>query len=145
MDKTIHLIFRIASFVFIALAVVFQIIVLVRNEEALVSGSIIDTYAIIAYVALVLAALLALAFPVIYMIQNPKSAFKILILVAGVAIVGFICYSISTNNFDEVMLIDLETTAETSKTVGAALYFTYIIGGLAVLSIIYSGISGLLK
>lgn len=145
MDKTIHLIFRIASLVLIALAVVFQIIVLVKTEDSLVSGSVIDIYATIAYLALILAALLAIAFPLIHMIRNPKSAVKMLITIAGLVIVGFICYSISTNTFSEIRLIELKTTAETSKTVGAALYFTYIVGSLAILSIIFSGISGLLK
>ncbi|MFU8844558.1 MAG: hypothetical protein ACNA7V_12215 [Bacteroidales bacterium] len=145
MDKTIHLIFRIVSIVLIALAVVFQVIVLSRKEEALITGSVIDTYSAIAYVALILAALLAIAFPLIHMIRNPKSSIKMLISIVGLVIVGIICYSISVNTFDEIRLIELKTTAEVSKTVGAALYFTYIVGGLAVLSIIYSGVSGFFK
>jgi hypothetical protein len=145
MDKTIHLIFRIASIVLIALAVIFQVIVLSRQEEALITGSVIDTYSAIAYVALILAAMLAIAFPLIHMIRNPKSSIKILISIVGLVLVGIVCYSISVNTFDDIRLIELKTTAEVSKTVGAALYFTYIVGGLAVLSIIYSGVSGFFK
>jgi hypothetical protein len=145
MDKTIHLIFRIASIVLIALAALLQIIVLSRKEEALLTGSIIDTYATVAYVAMLLTTLLAVIFPLIHMIQNPKSAVKMLIAIGGLVIVGIICYAISVNTFDEIRLIELKTTAETSKTVGAALYFTYIVGSLAILSIIYSGVSGLIK
>jgi nucleoside phosphorylase len=52
---------------------------------------------------------------------------------------------LASNSFNIVQLEELKSTAEVSKAVGAALYFTYIVGGLAVVSIIFSGIAGLFK
>lgn len=145
MDKTILNIFKGVMLVLIALAVIFQIMVLVKGEEGLVGSSILDNFAILAYVALAIAAFLAILFPIIFMIQNPKNALKMLIGVGGLVVIGFICYSIAGNSFNVIKLEDLETTKEISKLVGGALFFTYIVGGLAVVSIIFSGIAGLFK
>ena len=145
MEKTILNIFKIISLVLIALAVILQITVLIQGEEGVTEGSILDNYALLAYVALGIAAFLAILFPIIFMIQNPKNALKVLIGLAVLVVFGFICYSIAQNTFNIVQLEDLETTAETSRMVGAALYFTYIVGGLAVVSIIFSGIAGFFK
>jgi hypothetical protein len=145
MDKTILNVFKIVSLILIALAVVLQVVVLIKGEEGLIGNSILDNYIRLAYVALIITVFLAILFPLIFIVQNPKNALKILGALVVLVVLGFICYSIATNTFNVVQLETLETTAETSKMVGAALYFTYIIGGLAVVSIVYSGISGLLK
>ncbi|MEZ5196915.1 MAG: hypothetical protein R2764_11060 [Bacteroidales bacterium] len=137
--------FKIISLILIALAVVLQVVVLIKGEEGLIGNSILDNYIRLAYVALIITVFLAILFPLIFIVQNPKNALKILGALVVLVVLGFICYSIATNTFNVVQLENLETTAETSKMVGAALYFTYIIGGLAVVSIVYSGISGLFK
>jgi hypothetical protein len=145
MDKTILNVFKIVSLILIILAVVLQVVVLVQGEDGLAGNSILDNYIRLAYVALIICAFLAILFPILFMVQNPKNALKILGGLVGLVIIGFICYTIATNSFNIVELETLKTTAETSRSVGAALYFTYIVGGLAVVSIIFSGISGLFK
>ena len=138
MDKTILNVFKIVSLVLIALAVILQIVVLAKGEDGLVGNSILDNYIRLAYVALIICGFLAILFPVLFMVQNPKNAIKILVGLVGLVVIGFICYAIATNSFNIVQLETLETTAEVSRSVGAALYFTYIVGGLAVVSIVYS-------
>jgi hypothetical protein len=145
MDKIILNVFKAISLILIGLAVILQIVVLVKGEDGLVGSSVLDNFARLAYVALAIAAILAILFPILFMIQNPKNALKVLIGLAGFVVIGFICYSVATNSFNIVQLEELETTAEVSKSVGAALYFTYIVGGIAVVSIIFSGIAGLFK
>jgi len=145
MDKTILNVFKIISLILIALAVILQVVVLIRGEEGLVGNSILDNYIRLSYVSLIICAFLAILFPIIFMIQNPKNALKILGALVVLVVIGFICYTIASNTFDVVQLEDLKTTEQTSRAVGAALYFTYIVGGLAVVSIIFSGISSLLK
>lgn len=145
MDKNILNIFKGVTLVFIVLAVILQILVLIKGEEGLAGSSVLDYYAILAYVALGLTVILALIFPVIFIIQNPKNALKILGALVVLVIIGFICYSVAGNTFGIVRLEELKTTAEISRAVGAALYFTYIVGSIAVLTIIYSGIAGLFR
>ena len=145
MDKKILNIFKIVSLILILLAVIFQVIILARGEDGLIGNSILDNYIRLAYVALIICAFLTILFPVLFMIQNPKNALKMLVGLVGFVVIGFICYALASNSFNVVQLETLKTTAETSKIVGAGLYFTYIFGGIAVITIIYSGVSGLFK
>jgi len=145
MDKTILTIFKVISLIFIALAVIFQIVVLVKGEDGVIGTGILDYYIQLSYVAVGIAAVLALAFPLYFMIQNPKDLLKIAGGIAILFVMGFICYSIADNTFNIAQLEKLKTTADISKFVGASLYFTYVLGGLAILSVVFSGISGLFK
>lgn len=145
MDKTILNVFKVISLILIGLAVVFQIIVLIKGEDGLIGSSVIDNFMRVAYVAFAITAFLTILFPILFMVQNPKNALKLLVVLVGVFVIGFLCYSLASNTFNIVELEELKTTAEASRAVGAALYFTYIIGGLAVVSIIFSGIAGLFK
>lgn len=60
------------------------------------------------------------------------------------AIIAIISYSIATPDIDpefaNKMQQHLKVTPAMSKMVGAALIGTFIIGGLAILAIIYSGV-----
>ncbi|MBN3035499.1 MAG: hypothetical protein JW861_07920 [Bacteroidales bacterium] len=145
MDKTILNIFKIISIILIILAVVLQVFVLVQGEEDLMESSVLDNYALLSYIAVGLTVFLAILFPIIFMIRNPKSALKLILALVFLVVIGFICYSVSVSNFNLDTLQRLKTTMEIEKAVGASILFTYIIGGLAVLSIIYSGITGLFK
>jgi hypothetical protein len=145
MDKKILNIFKIVSLILIALAVILQVVVLIKGEDGLIGNSILDNYIRLAYVALIICGFLAILFPILFMVQNPKNALKVLIGLVGFVVIGFICYSVASNSFNIVQLETLKTTAETSQMVGAALYFTYIVGGIAVITIIFSGVSGIFK
>ena len=145
MDKTILTIFKIISIIFIALAIILQIVVLVKGEEGLVGSNVLNNYILLGYIAIGLTAFFAILFPVIFMIQNPKNILKLLGGIVVLVIIGFICYSVARNTLNIEQLETLKTTAAISKWVGASLFFTYIIGGLAVISIIFSGISSFFK
>ena len=147
MDKTILTIFKIISLILIIAAVVFQVLVLYQGEDNLTgpAAGILDKYILLSYIALALTAFLAILFPILFIIQNPRNAIKMIISLAVLAVIGFACYSVATTEFSFERLEELKTTSEIEKVVGASLFFTYIIGGLAVLSIVYSGISNLFK
>ncbi len=142
MDKIVLNIFKVVSLILIALAAVFQIIVLYKGDDA---SSVIDNFITTSFVAFGIAAVLAIVFPIIFIGQNPKNALKLLAVLVGFVIIGFICYSIAGNAFDNIRLEELKTTASVSRIVGAGLYFTYIVGGAAIVAIIFSGISGVFK
>ena len=145
MDKIILKVFKVISLVLIGLAVVFQVIVLIKGEDGLVDSSVLDNYIRLAYFAIIITAVLAILFPILFMVQNPKNSLRLLGVIVVFGIIGFICYSLAGNDFSVIRLESLETTEQVSKSVGAALIFTYVIGGLAVVSIIFSGIAGLFK
>ncbi len=153
MGKTEKLIYNITKVLYIlfGLSGVFFIVWIwivgdkALEEDPTLASTVMNPWISITIGGLIFTSLLALVGPVINMVQNPKNAVKMLIAIGGLIIIGFVCYSFATNTFNLVELENLETTAEVSRSVGAALIFTYIVGGLAVISIIFSGIAGLFK
>jgi hypothetical protein len=54
-------------------------------------------------------------------------------------------YGIAEGNVDGKVYEQFAITPAVSKLIGGILWMTYIMGGLAILSIVYAGISSLLK
>ncbi len=149
-EKLIYNITRVLFILFALSGVFFVVWVWVVGDKEMVANpdlasSILSPWITITIIGLIFTTLLALVGPILNMIQNPKNAVKMLIIVGGLVVIGFICYSLAKDSFTAIQLEELRTSTEISKSVGAALIFTYIVGGLAVVSIIFSGIAGLFK
>jgi hypothetical protein len=70
---------------------------------------------------------------------------KLLISLALFVVVIIIGYSLAGNEFTDLRLEELKSTAETSKLVGMGLYVTYIAFGLTILAAIYASIIKVFK
>lgn len=151
MDKTIHLIFRIISIIFIVAGVIFIALTWLKGDRAIagdveLQNQILSPFITMTLIELGLCALLAIFFPLVFAGQNGKGLIKGLIFIALLAVVALISYfALSGNAFSPEELQRLEVSADTSRIVGAAIYFTYFLGGAAVLAVIYSSISSMLK
>ncbi len=151
MNKTIHTIFRIISIIFIVLGVVFIAMVWIKGDKTLegdvaLQDKILSPFITMTLIELGLCALLAIFFPLAFAGQNGKGLIKGLIFIAILAVVALISYfALAGNAFLPEDLQRLEVTAEVSRLVGAAIYFTYFLGGAAVLAILYSGTASLFK
>ncbi|MGM0565318.1 MAG: hypothetical protein ACQESX_01055 [Bacteroidota bacterium] len=148
MNKIVNLIFKVISWLLMALAAVFIVLVWYHGDDAIeqsLQAQVLDPFMITAYVALGLAIATAIIFSIISVAMNPKNIVKIAIILAGLVLLGVVTYNMAGNAFTDVELQKLKTTELVSKQVGAALYYTYIIGGLAVLATIYASIAGLFK
>lgn len=97
------------------------------------------------YILLVAGIIIAIASPIYSYVQNPQNAVKLLISVGIVAVVAIISYSLAGNSFSEIKLEQMKITEHTSKLVGMGLLFTYITAGFAILAVIFSSVSKLLK
>lgn len=149
-EKIIYTITKVLYILFGLSGVFFVAWVWIKGDSAMeddptLANMIMNPWITITIAGLIFTSLLALVGPVINMISNPKNAVKMLIAIGGLVVIGVLCYSFAKNTFNIVELENLETTAEISRSVGAALYFTYIVGGLAVISILFSGIAGIFK
>jgi len=150
MTKVINIIFKAISYILMLVAAVLIVMVWAKGDSAIennlaLQNQILNPFMITAYVALGLAVAVTVIFSIVSIGMNPKNAIKIVAIIAGLVILGFITYSVAGNEFNAVELQDLETTKEVSKRVGAALYYTYIVAGLAILATLYSSIAGLFK
>jgi len=144
MDNIIKKVFYGVSVILILIATFYQIAVLYQGDD-LVTESILNGYFYVAYIAFGISLVLALLFPVIQIFSNPKGAVKTLIFVGAAIVLWFVAKAIAGNTYSPEELELKNITAETSVRVGAGLIYTYVIFGLAVLSIIYASVSNMFK
>jgi len=97
------------------------------------------------YFLVIFTAVITIFFPIVNLITNPKSSIKIFIGIGMMVVLAIVSYSLSTVGMTDLQLEKLEVTASIAKLVGAGLIFTYILAALAVISIIFAGISKILK
>jgi|LZCG01.1.fsa_nt_gb glucan phosphoethanolaminetransferase (alkaline phosphatase superfamily) len=150
MAKVINLIFRVVSILLMALAALFIVMIWSKGDDALegsleLQRQLLDPFVYTAYVALGIAILAAVIFSIISIGLNPKNILKVLGVLAALVVLGIITYQMAGNDFDVVKLQELNTTAEVSKQVGAALYYTYIIGAIAIIVTIISSVAAIFK
>ncbi|OFY98249.1 MAG: hypothetical protein A3K10_17330 [Bacteroidetes bacterium RIFCSPLOWO2_12_FULL_31_6] len=97
------------------------------------------------YVLLAIASLVAIVFPIIAMVQNPKNAKIVLMGIVGLSIVFVIGYLLSTG----VDTIDgdgkLLATALEAKMSETGLIVFYIMGGFAIITVVYAEVSKMFK
>lgn len=100
-----------------------------------------------AYILLIITALAALVFPLINVVTNPRALLQTLALLAGAAVLILVAYVIS--NDTPIQILGYAGTDNedpvTLKWVGTALFTTYMLFGLAILSILYSEIAKMFK
>lgn len=96
------------------------------------------------YLLVIVATLGAIVLPLISALNNPKSLVKSFLGVAIIGVVYLIGWGISG---DEVTAkyIQFDITSTSSKVIGGVLITTYLLMGIAVISIIYSEISKIIK
>lgn len=96
------------------------------------------------YLLIVIATILAVVFPVIFMIQNPKGIKKTLVGIGAMVLLFLIAYLIAS---DEVLpkYEKYGVDPSTSKQVGMGLIATYLFGLGAIGAIIYSAVSRIFK
>jgi len=145
MDNILKKAFYIVSLILIVIATVYQVVILYQGGGDEVSASVLDGYFYVAYVAFGLSLVLAIVFPIIQMASNPKGAVRSLIGFGLAVVLWFVASAFSANEFSAEQLESMKITADTSVMVGTGLIYTYFIFGLAILSIIYAGVSSLFK
>jgi hypothetical protein len=144
MDNTIKKVFYVVSIILIVLATAYQIAVLYQGDKN-VSDGVLNGFFYVAYASFIISVVLALIFPVLQLASDPKGAIKTVIIIGGAIVLWFIVRAFSSNTFTPEELEKMETTANTAALVGAGLVYTYIVFGIALLLIIYSNITKLLK
>jgi len=105
-----------------------------------------DTVMIWAYILLGITVIITIAFPIFFFIANPKKGLTALIGLAGFALLYAIAhFALASGDISGEVYEKFEISQITSLFIGSIMYMTYILGGLAILSILYAGISSLFK
>lgn len=137
-NSSFALVARIISIVIMLIGVVMWIMLAADNENESLIGSFVSFGNWMVIVGFILAVMSFIASVVL----NPSSLKGMLIGVAAIVIIGGISYSMA----DATVLPSYKDVDEsTSKLVSTGLNAFYIVGLLAVLSVLYSGVARLLK
>lgn len=96
---------------------------------------------IICYILLGIATVAAVVFPVFGLIKNPKGAKGALLGLLTLVLVVGVSYALSSDTNPS----KIEISASAAKQVDTGLYAFYILGIIAVLSLVYSEVSKLFK
>jgi hypothetical protein len=97
------------------------------------------------YALLITSGVVTLALAGLNILKNPKGSYKVLIVVAGILILGILSYALSKNTFPPAMLEKYEISANGVKLVGAGLIMTYFIMIIAVCVFIYTSLTKFIK
>ncbi len=145
MDNIVKKVFYIVSLLLIIAATAYQVVVLYQGGGDDVDPGILNGYFYVTYIAFGLSVLLALVFPIINMLTNPKGAIRTFIGIGIAVVLWFVSSAFAGNSYSPEQLELMKIDAQTSAMVGTGLIYTYIMFGLAVVSIIYAGVSSFFK
>jgi len=105
-------------------------------------GDFMTNYGIIiSYILFAVALAAAIIFPVIELVRNPKNAKGALVGIVALVIVVAIAYALSDGHDPS----KIGVTEETAKQVDTGLFAFYILGGIAVASLLYSEVAKMFK
>jgi hypothetical protein len=121
-----------------------------ENDADPKMGGWININAIWAYILLAVGAGLAIISGLFHMASDIKAAKGGLIALVFLAVIAGVSYMLSSDAIPQFVgvqkfITDGTLTARVSKLVDTGLYATYILLGLAILSIVYSSVSRLFK
>jgi hypothetical protein len=105
---------------------------------------IVDIMLYGAYLLVIVATLGAIVLPLISALSNPKSLLKSVLGIAVIGVVYLIGWAVSG---DEVTAkyIQFDISSTSSRVIGGVLITTYLLMGIAVISIVYSEIAKIIK
>lgn len=135
-------------YILLAIGFVFGIIFYVGDVVPGTKGTsleeplITDNFLILAYIYFGIAAVLALIFPVIYIVTHPKKVKNVLLGILVFAIIIVIGYLLGS---DKQLASNPDVSVTTMKLVDSGLKAAYIFLGLAFIGVIYSEISGIFR
>jgi len=99
---------------------------------------------ILTYILLAVAAITAIGFPIKYIISHPKKAKEVGIALGGLLVVYLIATLLASDEVTE-HYTKFGVTETISKQVGTGLFLFYILGAGAIISILYSEVTKMLK
>ncbi|MDD4142312.1 MAG: hypothetical protein PHR20_05935 [Bacteroidales bacterium] len=140
MLKSVNLISKIVCYLIMAVGAVLGIIVIASSKDAAIGANMY-----VAYIAFGLCLLVTLIMPLFFMTYTKKmlKTFGLLVLIVGVLFL--ICYFIPDAQLSQDFLDNLKVSQSVSHWVGIGCYFAYFTFAGALLAIIYSAVSGLIK
>jgi len=120
----------------------------VAGTEGTASAEPVVTEVILrwAYILLIITLVIAVAFQLYFLVLNPKALKSTGIILAVAAVLVFISYLLADDTvMNLIQYSGPDNVPGTLQFVGTSLIFTYILGVLAIVAILYSAIANYFK
>lgn len=146
-NKLVFALSRALMIIFIALGVVFSVLVALKGTDELRgnSSSVLDIFFNITYVIIILGVALAVIFPIFGFISDYKKGLRALIsLLLLVGLFG-ISYVFASDGIEGVVYEKMGVTPGQSKLVEGGIIMTYILALIAVVTVAVTSVTGLFK
>jgi hypothetical protein len=133
-----------------AVLIVSMMVNISENKADPVMGGWINTNLVWAYILLALGAGIALVSGILQMVSDIGAAKKGLIALGAIALVAVVAYSLASDAIPQFIgvnkfIADGTLTPSIAKMVDAGLIATYLLFGIAILSIVWSSVSQIFK
>jgi hypothetical protein len=133
-----------------AVLIVSMMVNISENEADPTMGSWINTNIVWTYILMAIGAGVAILASIFHMFTDIKAAKKGLLSLVFLGAVALVSYLLASDEIPQFIGVqkfinDGTLTAQVAKLVDAGLYATYILIGLAILSIAYSSVVNLFK
>lgn len=142
MNKTIALTTRIILILAFIISVVFQAGLMFMSDVSDIAMNFIIATEIFFAVAVVVA---LLVFPIVGIVENPKSIVRPLIAIAGVAVLCVVAYMFSGSTMTAFQLDKYQITVQTEKLVETGLILTYIMLIVAVGALVVTSVKNMIS
>ena len=116
------------------------------ETDAATQASVVDPFITFTFIMLGLTAVLAVAFSLWSLVQNPAALKKALITLVGLGILFAIAYSLAddgevTNKFGQI--IEQGEAGPISKNSGALIKFSYFLGFIGIATVVWGSVKGM--
>jgi hypothetical protein len=105
----------------------------------------VDIMLYVSYGLTIVAAIAAIVFPLINSFGNPASLVKSGLGLVALGLIFGIAWALAGNDFTAVQAEEFDMTASLAKLVGGILIMMYILTGVALVGIVYTEISKMIK
>ncbi len=150
MEKLLNNITKVVVYLIMALGVAFTVWTIAKGSELTLDNmelvdKVLNPYFGVSFVTFLIAFAAAVLFPLGQMFMNPKAAIKTGISLAVLGVIYLISWSLASDNNVGKYFTENHITPAQSQFIGSLIYIAYILGALAFLSIIVSGVLGMLS
>jgi uncharacterized membrane protein YkvI len=142
--EKINTITRYATYVFMVLAILFEAAIIYYGDKEFAANSDVQNtwlspFFSVSYVALIIPTFLALVFPIVHIIDDPKQAKGVLIGIGSLAGLILVSYLLAPSEVDPSYPSGV--TEVTSKWVSTGIISFYILSIAAIAAVIYAEVS----
>ncbi|MDR2084725.1 MAG: hypothetical protein LBP67_07000 [Bacteroidales bacterium] len=149
MHKTLNLIGKIICYAFMAIGIVFCVLILIKSSDIKtdigLQNSLVVPAIIISMVAVIFCAFVSLILPLFFTTYTKKKLMNIGLLILGIIVLFVIAWIMPDAQLSAEYMEEMKINQQISKWVGVGCYLAYFSFAGAIIAVIYSAVMSFIK